>query len=244
MSPGVAREADAAAVIRTSLAPEVTDLLRTTDPETFADRLLRLAPESADEVERVELDRVVQDAFPRRSSWWELGARLGVVGIIGCLVLAFVLVAASFAAAQFHRLVSVTWLAWPLTDRTFSWVLLLLGGALVLGWLVILCRAIDHRSRARVALQVAHRHEMDHWPGLLVHSPFREAARLWSYPGTVAILAAVGVPLGLALVHRLGAGMIVLAVLWLALGGWFHYEAAGLRRADALARSTLFAELD
>ncbi len=233
-------EADARLVVGV-LSPDLDVLLRSYDEDVLAERLVRLHVAGGTRSDAEELDTAVNHmVVGRRISLWELGARLAIILATLAIVVAAGLVAASFAGQAFPRFVPVSWLLWPPAPRVFTWILLLLVGAVLLGYVAVWLRSTDRLRLARLACRVAAVHELDSWPGLLLDAPFLAVGARWSYPGWTLGIAAL--LLAAASVFA-GAGSVlgwIVVVVWIVVGVALVRRSWRYRRAQDLAERTLF----
>lgn len=228
-------------LILSALSPDIRVLLRSEDEETLTERLVRLHVAGATGSDADELDTAVSRVIVgRRTSLWEVGARLVITVVVVLAVIAAGLLAASFAGQAFPRFVPVSWLTWPPSPRIFRAVILLVVVAAVLGYAAVWLRSTDRVRRARLACRLAAVHELDSWPGILLDAPFLSLGRRWSYPGWSFVIA--GVVLGAAPLSVSGISnwLLVVAIVWIVLGAWLVWHSWPFRRAQDLAERTLF----
>ena len=233
-------EADARLVVG-ALSPDIQVLLRTDDPDVLVERLVRLHVAGATPTDAAQLDTAVAHAIVRgRVSLWELGARLAITAASVAAVVSAGLATASYAGDAFPRLVPISWLVWPPGPRIFHWILILLLGAVALGYLAVWLRSIDRVRLARSACRLAAVHDLDSWPGILLDGPFLALGHRWSYPGWVFAVAGLGL-LAASLVGGGGSLLLwVVVVLWMVLGAALLWRSWHYRRAQDLAERTLF----
>ena len=233
-------EAAARLVVR-ALGSDLHVLLRSDDEDVLADRLVRLHVAGATRNDAEELDTAVAHLIVgRRISLWEFGARLAIILATIAAIVAAGLVAASYVGQAFPRFVPVSWLTWPPAPRVFHWILLLLIGAVALGYLAVWLRSFDRLRLARLACRLAAVHELDSWPGILLDGPFLALGQRWSYPGWTFAIA--GLVLLAASLFGGGASALVwlVVIVWIALGVALVWRSRPYRRGQDLAERTLF----
>lgn len=231
----------AARLIVAHLTPDLQVLLRSDDPDVLVDRLVRLDVAAANPGDSEELDTAVGHVVVgRRTSVWEWGARLAIVLAALATVVAAGLAAASYVGQAFPRLIPISWLTWPPAPRIFTSILLLVVGAVALGYLAVWLRSVDRVRTARLACRLAAVHELDSWPGILLDGPFPALGQRWSYPGWAFVVAALVLA---AASLFLGVGSVLgwtVVVVWILLGAALLWRSWPYRRAHDLAERTLF----